>query len=47
MNISRRNQRQGRGWRTEEEQASGVTVCLARAMRLAGDSRPADVGGYQ
>ena len=40
-NVSR-----GRGWRAGEEQAAGVTVLLARAVRLVGDSRSATARGY-
>jgi hypothetical protein len=41
MHISRRKQRRGRNLRTVEYKAAGVTVLLARAVRLAGASRPA------
>lgn len=39
------NTRQSRGRRAGEDQAAGVTVLLARAVRLAGASRSATAGG--
>jgi len=42
MNISqRKREADGRSRRAGEEQAAGVTVLLARAVRLAGVSRSA------
>jgi len=42
MNISqRKREADGRSRRAGEEQAAGVTVLLARAVRLAGASRSA------
>ena len=40
------NLRQSRSRRGGEKQAAGVTVKLARVVRLAGDSRSANAGGY-
>jgi hypothetical protein len=37
----------GRGRRAGEEEAAGVTVLLARAVRLVGESRSASAGGYR
>ena len=41
MHISGRKQRQRPSPACREEEAAGVTVKLARAVRLAGDSRSA------
>ena len=47
MHISgRKREAEGRRRRAGEEQAAGVTVLLARAVRLAGASRSANAGGY-
>ena len=48
MHISgRKYEAEGRRRRAGEEQAAGVTVLLARAVRLAGASRSVTVGhGY-
>jgi hypothetical protein len=42
MQISRRKLKKNRCQRAGENQAAGVTVELARAVRLAGVSRPAN-----
>jgi hypothetical protein len=41
MHISRRELRRGRRRRAEEDEAARVSVQLARAVRLAGESRSA------
>jgi hypothetical protein len=43
--FHRGNRGRGRRRRAEEDQAAGVTVKLARAVRLAGVSRLAAAGG--
>ena len=47
MRISRRKlEAEAVAGGTGEEQAAGVTVVLARAVRLIGDSQSATVWGY-
>jgi len=45
--MNRPGQAEGRRRRAREEEAAGVTVLLARAVRLAGASRSARAGGLQ
>ena len=41
MHISRRKHERSRRRRTEEDEAAGVPILLARSVRLGGISRPA------
>lgn len=44
MHISRRKHERSRRRRTEEDEAAGVPILLARSVRLGGISRPASTG---
>ena len=44
MHISRRKHERSRCRRTEEDEAAGVPILLARSVRLGGISRPASTG---